>query len=62
MHNLFIYLCMHVCEFRYGSICVHPFTHWIVYIYLCMFVCMHSVYICMYVSIHNSMSVCERCM
>ena len=58
MCNLAICLCMHVCEFRCGSICVHPFTHGIEY----MFVCMHSVCICMYVSIHNFISACEQCM
>ena len=61
---IYVTLCIYVnvCEFRCGSICVHPFTHGIVYMF--MFVCMHSVhiYMHMYVSVHITMSVCERCM
>ena len=60
---MFVYMYSHVrliwsyvCEFRCGSICVHPFTHGIVCM-LYMYVCMH-----MYVSIHNFLSVHERYM
>ena len=51
--NLVICLCMHVCEFRCGSICVHPFTDGIVYLFV--YVCIVCIYVCMhmYVSIYN---------